>query len=126
MSCNIGTRDGDSEECTVDDDVAVQASQMSDQEMQQPALFLMKAKEVNKVSQSSLNELVGDITLVLERKCQKLESSVSAALAERGIEMDPELQSLFHRPNVIAPFQRLETEYLEKKFYREKFGLLVC
>lgn len=117
------------EEYVVDSGMEVdQRLQLSDDETEkrQSALFLMKAKEINKVSQSALNELVGDITSLFEQKVQSLQSSVSAALAEKGIIMDPELQSLFCKPEVIAPFQGLESEYLQKKFYRENFGLLVC
>ena len=89
------------------------------------ALFIMKAKEVNKISQSSLNALLQDVTAMMERKISRLEEDVSLALGARGMEMDTELQSLFRKPELVQPFQGLDTEFLQKKFFRETFGLLV-
>ena len=89
------------------------------------ALFIMKAKEVNKISQSSLNVLLQDVTMMLEQKISKLETDVCRALATRGIEMDAELQSLFRKPELVKPFQGIDTEYLQRKFFREAFQLVV-
>ena len=89
------------------------------------ALFIMKAKEVNKISQSSLNVLLQDVTTMLEQKISKLETDICRALATRGIEMDAELQSLFRKPELVKPFQGIDTEYLQRKFFREAFQLVV-
>ena len=90
------------------------------------ALFILKAKEVHKISQSSLNELLQDVTTVVEQKISLLKTDISCSLASKGIEMDAELQSLFYKPELVKPFQGLETEFFQKKFFRESFGLVVC
>lgn len=89
------------------------------------ALFIMKAKQVHKVSQSSLNDLLQDVTMEVEHKVGLLEAEVSSVLASRGISMDSELLSLFRKPEIIKPFDGLETEYLQKSFFRESFGIVV-
>ena len=85
----------------------------------------MKVKEVHKISQSSLNTRLPDITVMLEQGIQLLETDISSTLATRGIEMDAELEFLFHKSELVRIFQGLETEYYQKKFFKESFGLVV-
>ena len=94
-------------------------------EKRSSALFLMKTKEINKVSQTCLDGLVEDVTLLLQSKVRTLEAEISCALHHKGVEMDSELTSIFHRQEIVTPFQGIETEFFQKKFYRENFGLVV-
>ncbi len=48
--------------------------------MKQSALFLLKASTVSKVSNSALDNIIGDIHLLLENSVQSLQDSVCAAL----------------------------------------------
>ena len=89
------------------------------------ALFLMKAKTVHKVSQCVLDELIGDISLLLDRRVESLQEEIHGAIERTGIEMSAELSLIFRRPSITAPFDGLQTEFLRRKFYKERMGLLV-
>ena len=89
------------------------------------ALFLMKAKEVNKVSQVCLDGLVEDVTSLLQMKVLKLEADVCRVLDASGIEIDSQLSAVFHSHEVMSPFRGIETEFLQKNFYRENLGHVV-
>ena len=84
-----------------DDEPALEMPESQVSRKVSAALFIMEAKEVSKISQSSLNVLL------------------------QGIEMDAELQSLFHKPELVQPFQGIDTEYLQRTFFREAFRLVV-
>ena len=91
------------------------------------ALFLLKAKEVNKISQSGLNAIIQDFTTLLDQKINSLKVEVSRVLRQRGAEEDicTEILSLFSESWLQNPFNGLDTEFLQQKFYTEAFGLVV-
>ena len=62
------------------------------------ALFLLKVKEVGKISQVALNTVIEGVTELIQAHCD----------------------------NDIKPFYGLETEYLQHKYFKEKLNLLVC
>ena len=90
------------------------------------ALFILKAQEVHKIPQSSLNYLLGDISTYIDMTNCRLIQNVSAALREKGIEMDDELQALSNSPEVSDPFKNLHSEYLQRQYFIEYFNLVVC
>ncbi len=94
-------------------------------EKRQSALFLLKAKTVNKVSNTALNDLIGDISMLLESRIQSVQQELASTLSSRGVQLDSELVSIFQKPSLTAPFEGLHSEYLRKKFFIEKMGLLV-
>lgn len=55
---------------------------------QNMALFLIKTKEVNGVSQAALNELVKDVTLIVQKTAESIKLQVEHALARNGIQFD--------------------------------------
>ena len=89
----------------------------------QMALFLMKAKEVRKISQSALNGLVDDVTSIVQLILHRLEYEVDAVLKSNGLRISSfdSLIDVFHDPLKTEPFKGL----LQKKFYREHMNLLV-
>ncbi len=89
------------------------------------ALFLLKTATVSKVSKNALDTLIGDISVLLEGRVQLLQEDISTALRHRGVEFDAELAAIFQKSHLIAPFKGLHSEFLRKKFYREKMSLLV-
>lgn len=94
-------------------------------EKKQSALFLMKATAVRKVSKTTLDDLIGDITILLDNRIQLLQESISTALQNKGLEFDAELAAIFQKPSLTTPFQGLHSEFLRKKFYIEKMGFVV-
>lgn len=94
-------------------------------EKKQSALFLLKAKTVNKVSNTALNDLIGDFSILLESRIQSLQQELACTLSSRGVQLNSELASIIQKPSLTTPFQGLHSEYLRKKFFIEKMGLLV-
>ena len=89
------------------------------------ALFLLKATAVSKVSETTLDNLVGDISILLDSRMQLLQENISSALCDRGLEFDTELAAIFQKPSITVPFQGLHSQFLRKKFYREEMGFEV-
>ena len=85
----------------------------------------MKASAVSKVSTIALDNIVGDIHLLLDSCVQSLKESLGTVLQRRGIEFDSELAAIFQNPSLVQPFKDLHSSYLRKKYYTEEMGLLV-
>ena len=51
---------------------------------------------------------------------------VKGALVQADITTTTELDELFDVLSTVDPFAGLETEYLQTKYYKENFRLLVC
>ena len=91
-------------------------------EKKQSALFLLKATAVRKISKTALDDLIGDIAILLDSRIQLLQESISTALQYKGLEFDAELAAIFQKPSLTTPFQSLHNEFLRKKFYRGEMG----
>ncbi len=63
------------------------------------ALFLLKTKEIGRVSQVALNTIIEGVT---------------------------ELFQAHSNEEIVTPFVGLESEYLQRKFFKEEFNMLVC
>ena len=79
----------------------------------QACLFLLKSKEIYKVSECNLNPLIGDISIIVDSTVRYLERKVGQALMEKGILLSDELSQVFHSPQL---FHGLQSEYLRKKY----------
>ena len=90
------------------------------------ALFILKAREVHKIPQSSLDSLLGDISTYIDMTKSRLIQNVDTALRERGIVMGEELQELSNSPEVTDPFKTLHSEYLQTQYFIKHFGMVVC
>ena len=90
------------------------------------ALFLLKMKEVHKMSQTALCGLISDVNDLIQYKVKSVETEVLSYLASVGVSSDhcTELRQLFQRAE-YTPFTVLGTKYLQEKYYREHLGLLV-
>ena len=51
---------------------------------------------------------------------------MAAALREKGIDMEDELQALSRSPEVADPFKDLHSEYLQRQYFIKYFNLVVC
>lgn len=95
------------------------------QEKRQSALFLLKTTTVSKVSETALDNLIGDVSILLETKIEKLRKNLKDVLHQKGMQFDDKFASLFQDDRLTAPFQGLHTEYLRKAFYREEMACVV-
>lgn len=89
------------------------------------ALFVMKAKHVHHIAQSSLCEVMCDFTSLLERSVNKLHSSVCNLLGDVDPALRIQIDEAFNRQEIIDPFYRMTTEHMQNCFFRETFNLLV-
>ena len=89
------------------------------------ALFILKAREVHKIPQTSLDKLLGDISVFIDMSTSKLLQKIVVALKEKGIDMEGELESLRNSQDVSNPFEGLHTEYLQRQFFLLYFNLVV-
>ena len=81
------------------------------------ALFLLTFQERFKLSQSAINFAVGSINTIVDSVCKSVQSSLEGEVSATRL-----TESFDEREDPFAP---LKTEYMQSKFYREHFGLVV-
>ncbi len=91
------------------------------QYLKQMAIFLLKTKEVRKVSQVALEGLIADFTSMLQLTISQIKCEVSTVLKDNGVSLSTfeGLESIFHNSLRNQPFYGLESKFLQEKFYRE-------
>ena len=89
------------------------------------ALFLLKAKEGHKVSQSALDGLIGDISELLSATVSSVGNAVRECIKDSGIDSVTmtKIDSIFS--NYQMPFEGLQSAYMQQKYYAEFFNLVV-
>ncbi len=95
--------DVDLEETSQQDDQEITTSDPNTEKpslKRSTALFLLKTKEINRVTQTALNHIIEGVTDLFQAYSSTENSSVN-------------------------PFAGLETQYLQEKFYTEEFNLVV-
>ena len=81
-------------------------------------LFLLTFQERYKLSQRAINFAVGTINAIVDGACESLRDS----LQERG-SLTTDVAACFDQRE--DSFAHLRTEYMQTKFYRDEFGLVV-
>lgn len=91
------------------------------------ALFLLKAREVHKVSQTALNEITSEFTAMSSSELNKLKvKMLSAITAARAIpECIRETAEAFRDNRLNNPYKNLETEYQQRQYYKQNLNLVV-
>jgi hypothetical protein len=88
------------------------------------ALFLLTMKEKHRLTQSSINFAVTQVTDMFKFIAADIKSSVEGklkeSLNEAGVSL-PDLAECFN----VNPFDGLMSEHMQTKFYRENFYLVV-
>ena len=88
------------------------------------AMFLLKTKEVNGVSQTALNEMIEDVSLLVQTTLDTVKAKVEAVLAEKGVDSQG-LAKIFEVEWLRNPFRGLHSDFLQQRTYEELFGLVV-
>lgn len=93
----------------------------------QRALFLLKSREVHKISQMALNDIIADFTLMTKAVLEDVQRRVQSALVANSISPSDiiGLNDIFEDAELKDPFHSLLTEHLQTKYYREHMGLVV-
>ncbi len=90
------------------------------------ALFLLKTKEVHKVSQAAINGLLVDLTMLFQLYSTKIKLNVFSHMTNTASAIsDPLLDMVFDSLQTFDPFAGIHSEYLQEKYYKEELGLLV-
>ena len=89
------------------------------------ALFVLNAREILKISQSSMNHLLGDISTYIDMIKNRLIQNVDLLIREKGICMTEQLQTICNSSDVSDPFSGFRTEYLQKQYFIRHFNLVV-
>ena len=91
------------------------------------ALFLLKLKEIHKVSQTAINEVTEEIAEFTRQGLLELKSKIHCVLQANDI--DPGevtgLENVFTYNFLFNPFNCLTSEYLQNKYYEENLKLVV-
>ena len=90
------------------------------------ALFVLKNREVHKISQVALNDLLYDVSMIVAETVDTLASRVSFVLCENGIKIENVngLEEALSDVNLRNPFRGLKSSYLQRKVYCS-LGLVV-
>ena len=123
---------GSTNQLEIEDEAATNSvtlmSRLTFEHMKKMALFLLKAREVRKVSQTALDGLLADFTIIIQETSQQLKTDVNACLEMNGMNLSlfQGLEEVFHDPCRTEPFKHLDTRFLQEKFFRDHLQLLVC
>lgn len=84
------------------------------------ARFLLALKEQHRLTQVSINFLVDQVKLIVAGVVAGVEEAIRSKLSSEGVTTI--IDECFRDVN---PFEGLETEYKQSKFYKEHFNLVV-
>lgn len=88
------------------------------------ALFLLKLKEHHRVSQEAINDIVEDSRGLFVHQMERLKAGIRAKLAAEGL--DPHSFGLDEvYKEMMDPFSGINTFFLQEKYYRDEFNLIV-
>lgn len=93
------------------------------------ALFLLKTKEKGWVSQATLDELVSDLTSFFQDRLSEVQQEVKCII-QRGVVHVPNdviaaIERSFKKEEISRPFHGLESEYFQKKYFKEELNMMV-
>lgn len=89
------------------------------------ALFLLSLKEQHQNTQKAIDFAVGQVQQMMSYAIEDVKKSVMSTLQDHCPAMQsdiPDISSCFEVPN---PFEALHTEYLQTKYYKNHFNLVV-
>ena len=92
------------------------------------ALFLLKTKEVNQLTQQAIDSLDSDTTDMVKTTVEVLKNEVRNCLERAGIQFDgiPGLDSHFKDDKPVSnPFHGLQAKTKQLKYFRDNFGVVV-
>ena len=85
------------------------------------ALFLLKMKEKNLLTQAAIDDMVEETTALFDHTFTMLKAGVREELASCGVQVD--LDRVFD--NLTDPFEGLKTYHFQEKCFKETLNLIV-
>ena len=86
-------------------------------------LFLLSFKERYRLSQSAINYAMHCVDMMVSATCENIYEHVENKLLECGIAIPNDLKDCLS--TLKSPFSNLKTKYQQRKFYKDKLGLVV-
>lgn len=112
-----------------DDDHTVDTGTATSEEQSKlhAAMFILKTKEVNGVSQTATNELLQELSSVVQMTVNSIKVDVCSILRRHAIDAKVigEVSEVFQKEHLCDPFRGLHSEFLQKQTFKEMFGLVV-
>ena len=87
------------------------------------SLFLLTVKERYQLTQSALDFITQQIQQMISFAVDDIDTTVRDYLAEQGLNEIPVLNTQLEA--LRNPFAHIQTEYLQNKYFRENFNLVV-
>ncbi|SMN12480.1 hypothetical protein SPBRAN_1135 [uncultured Candidatus Thioglobus sp.] len=110
--------DADQSQCTTDQLDTPFATVEPEQDPQRvAAMLLLTLKEKYMISQDAVNFTLGSISSIVDGVCDSIKDSIQ----ERS-SLTSDMLACFNHSD---PFDSLQTEYQQTKFYKKEFGLVV-
>ena len=110
-----------------DDDGTTTGCNKGMENAHQRALFLLKAKEVHKMSEQALSDVMAVFTVlidgILDDEYEEIEKKLTATETSLN---DIGLRDVFNSKKFKDPFQGLNSDYLHSKYYIQHMSLVVC
>lgn len=96
-------------------------------ERKSDAMYVLKLKEKYKLAQTTVDAILGDTEEIAARLVSRLQQRLLTTLNEANVNASeiPGFLDAFEGPDIIKPFNGLNTEYLQDKYFREHMGLVV-
>ena len=90
-------------------------------------MYILKLKEKYKLAQTTVDGILSDTEQIAWRIVSQLQQRVVTILNEAGVDPKkiPGFLEVFEGPEILRPFNGLNTEYLQHKYFRENMGLVV-
>lgn len=94
------------------------------------ALFLLKTKEEGRVSQATVDGLVSDLTNFIQIRLNEVQREVRCIIQRGSVQVPNDvataIERSFNKEEISRPFAGLESEYLQKKYFKEELNMVVC
>ena len=104
-------------------------SQMSAKEATKKASarFILKAREVHRLPQMTINEMIRYVNQLYGYVMHQYQQETRTVLEAAGVDVSScDIYQQLDKEALPDPFKELETEYAQKQYFREEFGLIVC
>lgn len=91
------------------------------------ALFILKTRDGRRITQTCLDGLISDVSLLVHQNLQYTSHCTLEALRKAGAseEILAVAQSSILPEGGVHLFEGMDTEYLQNLYFRENFGLVV-
>lgn len=91
------------------------------------ALFLMKAKNEGRLTQSALRDVTNGTSSLCQQVIEQVKRKMSHIIdGDWEIQPEKKREICAHIDSVVMGlFEGLESEYLQEKYYKDKFGYMV-